>query len=344
MSELRTQRINNGSSNPRNIFLYDTGNSAFGINADGTGTPDLFLDVVNGRVGINTGTPAQALDVDGNLNLSGNAVIGGTLNVTGAIDFGADINADGEFLTIGGIQVTSNLTPTSGSGVEIFLEGGGASGKVQVINRGTNQQLNLNLEGDEVRLRTANVTRVTVTDTSTTVDGNLRVNGIIGVRDDDSGLDYNQIQQTLELKINNTTIAECNTAQFVPGDDGTIDLGSTGRRWEEVFSVESAINTSDATEKQSIETLEDKEIKVAKKLKGLIRKFQRVSAIKKKGDEARIHVGIIAQDLKAAFESEGLVAERYSMFCSDTWEEDGVSKTRLGVRYGELFAFIIAAL
>ena len=90
--------------------------------------------------------------------------------------------------------------------------------------------------------------------------------------------------------------------------------------------------------------LEDKEVKVAKKVKGLIRKYRFNDAVEKKGDEARIHVGVMAQDLKEAFESEGLVAEKYSMFCSDTWEEDGVSKTRLGVRYGELFAFIIAAL
>ena len=52
----------------------------------------------------------------------------------------------------------------------------------------------------------------------------------------------------------------------------------------------------------------------------------------------------MAQDLKSAFESEGLDASRYGLFCSDTWTEDGVEKTRLGVRYNELLAFIISAI
>lgn len=172
----------------------------------------------------------------------------------------------------------------------------------------------------------------------------VRTNGIVTVNSDDSGMDFNASAGTLELKVGGATIAECNSGQLVPGNDNTIDLGSAGRRWEEVFSAIGAINTSDATQKQSIETLEDKEVKVAKKVKGLIRKYRMNDAVEKKGDEARIHIGIVAQDLKAAFESEGLVAEKYSMFCSDTWEEEGVSKTRLGVRYSELFAFMLAAL
>ena len=64
------------------------------------------------------------------------------------------------------------------------------------------------------------------------------------------------------------------------------------------------------------------------------------------GDDARIHFGIIAQDLQAAFEAEGLDAGDYAMFISTTWtdEETNEEKTRMGVRYSELLAFIIAAL
>jgi hypothetical protein len=61
---------------------------------------------------------------------------------------------------------------------------------------------------------------------------------------------------------------------------------------------------------------------------------------------ARFHFGIIAQDLKAAFEAEGLDAERYGMFMYDTWtdEETDEERSRMGVRYSELLAFIIAAI
>ena len=81
-----------------------------------------------------------------------------------------------------------------------------------------------------------------------------------------------------------------------------------------------------------------------------------------KGDAARIHIGIIAQDLEQAFTDQGLDAHNYAMFCEDTWYEvdgqmgdaDGnkctvdseaaVAVTRLSVRYHELLAFIIAAI
>jgi hypothetical protein len=43
--------------------------------------------------------------------------------------------------------------------------------------------------------------------------------------------------------------------------------------------------------------------------------------------------------------TEGLDAGDYAMFISDTWtDDDGVEQTRLGVRYSELLAFIIAAI
>ncbi len=80
--------------------------------------------------------------------------------------------------------------------------------------------------------------------------------------------------------------------------------------------------------------------------KGLLRKYRWRSAVEEKGDDARIHFGIIAQDLQDAFTTEGLDAARYGMFCSDTWtdEETGEERTRLGVRYSELLAFIISAI
>lgn len=89
---------------------------------------------------------------------------------------------------------------------------------------------------------------------------------------------------------------------------------------------------------------------------------------REKGENARIHIGVIAQDVKEAFEAEGLDADRYSLFTSNTWwekeivevdeqgvettkieiyeefEEDATERTRLGVRYTELLAFVIAAL
>ena len=146
---------------------------------------------------------------------------------------------------------------------------------------------------------------------------------------------------------------------FLPGTTGLQDLGLTGNRWDDVWSA-GTFNGSDQNIKQDIEDLDEAEKRVAVKAKGLIKKYRMKDAVAKKGDDARIHVGIIAQELQAAFESEGLDAFRYSMIGKDTWWEgtnsegnrdvkyeatDGYTEvTQMSVRYNELLAFIIAAM
>jgi hypothetical protein len=148
-----------------------------------------------------------------------------------------------------------------------------------------------------------------------------------------------------------------------PGADNSISLGESSFRWSQVFAGTGTINTSDATEKQDIETLSDAEQAVAVALKGLIRKYRWKEAVERKGDDARIHIGVMAQDVATAFDNEGLNAEMYGVFCKDVWytketeiegdmqtvecqadDEGAVEHTRLGVRYDQLFSFILSAL
>lgn len=139
----------------------------------------------------------------------------------------------------------------------------------------------------------------------------------------------------------------------------TQDLGKTGNRWDDVWS-NGTFNGSDRNIKQDIQDLDEVEKRVAVKCKGLIKKYRMKDAVAKKGNDARIHVGIIAQELQAAFESEGLDPFRYSMIGKDTWWEGtdsegnrdvkyeatgGYTKvTQMSVRYNELLAFIISAM
>ena len=129
-------------------------------------------------------------------------------------------------------------------------------------------------------------------------------------------------------------------------DDNSLDLGASFARFDDIYATNGTIQTSDRNEKQDIEELSEAEQRVAVACKGLLRKFCWKSSVEENGAEARIHFGIIAQDLQAAFEAEGLDAGRYAMFISSTWtdEETEEEKTRLGVRYSELLAFIIAAI
>ena len=153
--------------------------------------------------------------------------------------------------------------------------------------------------------------------------------------------------------------------------DNVYDLGASNARWDDVYATNGTIQTSDRNEKQDIDVLSDAETRVAQACKGLLRKFRWIDSVAEKGDDARIHFGIIAQDLQDAFAAEGLDAGRYAMFISSTWweatetytDDDGVEqtrtdtyetqaeapegateRTRLGVRYPELLAFIIGAM
>jgi hypothetical protein len=131
-----------------------------------------------------------------------------------------------------------------------------------------------------------------------------------------------------------------------PRFDNASSVGSGSYRWSVIYAATGTINTSDVNLKQDIQELTNAERNVATAIKGLIKTFRFKDAVAEKGNAARIHVGVMAQAVKSAFEAEGLDANRYALFCSDTWidEETNEEKTRLGIRYEELLAFVIAAL
>jgi len=132
-----------------------------------------------------------------------------------------------------------------------------------------------------------------------------------------------------------------NAVGFVPYPDNTIKLGSAGYRWTTVYATTGTINTSDANQKQQIRDLSDSEKQAALGIKASLKAFKFNDAVEAKGDKARIHIGVIAQEVKEIFAVVGLDADDYGLFCSDVLED---GSTSLGVRYEELLAFVIAAL
>jgi hypothetical protein len=160
--------------------------------------------------------------------------------------------------------------------------------------------------------------------------------GHLSLGNTDTGLLFNDTIKSI-YAFNVSTLAN---------NDNAIDLGWASVRFDDIYATNGTIQTSDRNEKQDIEVLSEAEQRVAVAAKGLLRKFRWKDSVEEKGDDARIHFGIIAQDLQAAFEAEGLDAGRYAMFIHSTWtdEETGEERSRMGVRYSELLAFIIAAI
>ena len=153
--------------------------------------------------------------------------------------------------------------------------------------------------------------------------------------------------------------------------DNAIDLGFASSRFDDIFATNSTINTSDENEKQNIASLTSAEINAEKAISKLFKTYKWKDKVTAKGDAARTHTGVVAQEVQAAMSDAGLDATKYAFWCSDTWWEveetvtddngkkhtgmmsynteeeapEGATKrTRLGVRYPELMSFVLASI
>ncbi len=161
--------------------------------------------------------------------------------------------------------------------------------------------------------------------------------------------------------------------------DDAIDLGGSASRFDDIYATNGTIQTSDQNEKQQIASLTDAEIAAAKAISALFKTFKWNDAVTEKGDAARTHSGVIAQEVEQAMTDAGLNAGDYAFFISTTWwetytdvpaveadEENGVEardaftrtntfviqveapdgaieRTRKGIRYPQLLAFVGAS-
>lgn len=172
----------------------------------------------------------------------------------------------------------------------------------------------------------------------------------------------NQTNGPLVFYTNNTERLNINSnGNCAAGADNSYSWGTSAKRWSVIYAATGTINTSDARTKTQVEDLSEAERRVAIKIKGIVKKFKFVDSVEKKGGAARIHVGVIAQEVAAAFESEGLDAFAYGLFCYDEWQDEyktipategnteqqelrTAAGNRYGIRYEELLCFVIASL
>lgn len=146
-------------------------------------------------------------------------------------------------------------------------------------------------------------------------------------------------------------------ASFAPYPDNTISLGTGGFRWSTVYAATGTINTSDERSKQDVGDIDSAVLRAWGKVNYCQFKFR--DAVQEKGDGARWHIGLIAQRVKEAFESEGVDPFAYGILCFDEWESSTTFETdsegvehpiyhaagnRYGIRYEEALALECAYL
>lgn len=119
----------------------------------------------------------------------------------------------------------------------------------------------------------------------------------------------------------NSAVPEMNIDGMVrPNTDGSRNLGTGSRRWANVYASTGTINTSDEREKTAVASPDDALMRAWSKVNFKV--FQFKDAVEKKGADARLHVGVIAQQVIEAFKSEGLDATRYGLLCYDKWDDE----------------------
>lgn len=109
-----------------------------------------------------------------------------------------------------------------------------------------------------------------------------------------------------------------------PTDDDALNLGTSARRWKGIYATTDVISTSDAREKRDIADIDPAVLRAWRRVK--FRQYRL-----KDGD--RIHFGVIAQEVIAAFEAEGLNALDYGVVYEDTLDN---GETRYSVCYRDI--------
>lgn len=132
----------------------------------------------------------------------------------------------------------------------------------------------------------------------------------------------------MNLRFNTMNSAGALATRWIIDPDGTLrpftnaanDIGSAAYKPNNIFAVNGAIQTSDSRYKTPKEELSDSELLVASDLSHLICKYKLLSAVGDKGDKARYHVGVIAQEIISTFQSHGLDALSYGIVCYEQWD------------------------
>jgi len=357
-------------------------------------SPTLVVDDTNNRVGVGTASPSAALHV---YNSGG--------GIVGLVEAASGYNA--------------RMRIQSGNANESFLEFADPddSDVGEIVYDHSSNSMRFNTNATEA-MRIDSSGNLLVGKTAigiSSVGGELRADGqVTGTKDGGAALALNRKTSDGDiavfqkdgstvgsiasgggrLAIGDATVGlrfvDASTARISPWNlstqadrDNAVDLGESSARFDDIYATNATIQTSDLTLKTAIASLTDAEITAAKAISKLFKTFKWNDAVEAKGDNARTHTGVIAQDVQQAMTDAGLDAGNYAFFISSTWwetqtevpavdevvDEDGnviteakeaytrtdtydtleeapegaTERTRLGIRYPELLAFIGAA-
>tara|TARA_Y100001938_G_scaffold144538_1_gene219284 strand:- start:1195 stop:3102 length:1908 start_codon:yes stop_codon:yes gene_type:complete len=306
----------------------------------------LFVKGSDGNVGIGTDAPAFPLDCSTNSSTTNDAVtmlrLSANSSGTVANNFGAAINFSGEdasgsvrdLATINGIYtdatnrssaITFKTRANLGSLTEVMRLTKDAD--VQ-IGTTTARPDNYNGSGSGTEISSAGLLRIARNGDMLVLNRVSTDGDMLNFSRDGSGVGQIGVSGGNNLYISGTQTDHCGltfaTNQILPttqgtANDDTVDLGSSSNRYDDIYATNGTIQTSDENEKQNIASLTSAEITAATAISKLFKTFKWKSKVTAKGDDARTHTGVIAQQVETAMSDAGLDASKYAFWCSDTW-------------------------
>ena len=383
--------ISNSSNDLQIVSSVSDADMIFRGNDAGTPFNALTLDMsdagsayFNNKVGIGTSSPNTQLELHGTtpfIRLQDDQASVGTGANMGGIEFRtADSTVTGASRVTAKIRVESDATfnASDKSPSNMIFSTHGTSGTDPV------DRVIIDSSGNLLVGQTSQSTSSTgfsaradslshfCRDTSTTDAGVLLLNKKTGdghvlvIQKDDSTVGtigaisgdiaiFSTATSHSGLRFGNKQILPTNHSGTISDND--TDLGDVSFRFDDIYATNGTIQTSDENEKQNIASLTSAEITAATAISKLFKTFKWKDKVAAKGDNARTHTGVVAQQVQTAMSDAGLDASKYAFWCSNTWwtkdndhydtkdeaPEGATEHTRMGVRYPELLAFIGAA-
>lgn len=108
--------------------------------------------------------------------------------------------------------------------------------------------------------------------------------------------------------------------RFYMSGDGEASCGAPTARFSVVFAAQGTINTSDGREKTAPKPVDDALLDAWDDVQLIT--FKWLDAIRKKGEGiARVHFGVIAQQVRDALAAHGIDGTDYGFLCYDEWED-----------------------
>lgn len=175
----------------------------------------LYLDVINGRIGIKTSSPVYDLDVTSDIRTT-------------------DLTIDSQGFIDNLKFVAPNTISTIVGGIDIYINGGGQLFHDRLITD------NLLFDGNLISsISNSNIVfdpngsgTVELT-TDTYLTGNMLVTGNIRMGGDLTGLGTLTLGDTI---YDTVTVNTDFTQSIIPGDDILYDLGKSNKRWDNIYS------------------------------------------------------------------------------------------------------------